>query len=206
MNRISTVIFDMDGVIRHWDPDQVFKIENRWGLPPGSIETAALEVPQFHDAVLGHCTFDEWCDSTTQLLGQRYDPDKSGFAISEWKEYRGTIDLQMVDLIQSMRLITQVLLLSNAHDCLTDDLHHHNLEKLFDSVTNSSSEGIAKPDSRIYLKACETAGTPPSECLFIDDREENVQGAIKAGLLGILFLNRQQLLTELREHGLNLPI
>jgi putative hydrolase of the HAD superfamily len=206
MNRISAVIFDMDGVVRHWDPDQVLQIENQWGLPPGSIEKAALEVPQFSDGLLGNCTFDEWCDSTAQLLAQRHGLDKSRSAISDWKKYRGTIDPQIVDIVEGVRQVAKVSLLSNAHDCLTDDLYHHGLENLFDSVTNSSSEGIAKPDSRIYLNACETLGIPPSECLFIDDRAENVRGAKMAGLFGIHFLNRQQLLTDLRDCGLNLPL
>ena len=206
MNQITAVIFDMDGVIRHWDPDQVRPIENQWGLPPGSIEAAAFEVPQFNEGVLGHCTFDEWCESTTQSLARTSDPDKSRSAISEWKKYRGTIDLQMVDIVKSVRHVAKVSLLSNAHDCLTADLHHHGLENLFDSVTNSSFEGIAKPDSQIYLKACETLDIPPSECIFIDDRAENVQGAKIVGMLGIHFLNRQQLLADLRVYGLSLPL
>ena len=195
----------MDGVIRHWDPEHVRQIENEWGLPPGSIETAAFEVPQFNKGVLGNCTFDEWCDSTAQFLAQTCDPDKSLSAISEWKKYRGTIDLQMVDLVRSLSKVARVSLLSNAHDCLADDLRHHGLENLFDSVTNSSSEKLAKPDSQIYLKACETLDITPPECLFIDDRVENVHGAQKVGMFGIHFLNRQQLLAELREYGFNAP-
>jgi FMN phosphatase YigB (HAD superfamily) len=158
MNRIRAVIFDMDGVIRFWDHDQVRQIENRWGLAPGSIEAAAFTVPQFNEGVIGNCTFDEWCDSTAQLLAQTCDLDASISAICEWKKYRGRIDRQMIEIVKSVSKVAKVSLLSNAHDCLTNDLRHHGLENLFDSVTNSSSEKLAKPDLRIYINTCETLG------------------------------------------------
>ena len=41
--------------------------------------------------------------------------------------------------------------------------------------------GFHKPDIRIYERAAELAGAEPDECVFCDDRPENVEGAKKAG-------------------------
>ena len=46
---ISVAFFDIDGVIRHYDPPDA--IEARWGLEPGTLTAAA--VPQHDSAPFG---------------------------------------------------------------------------------------------------------------------------------------------------------
>jgi putative hydrolase of the HAD superfamily len=47
--------------------------------------------------------------------------------------------------------------------------------------------GFRKPDIRIYQAACETLGTPPDRCLFLDDMPENVAGARALGIHAMQF-------------------
>jgi len=42
------------------------------------------------------------------------------------------------------------------------------------------------------------------ECIFVDDRPENVKGAVNAGLNGIQFQTVAQFSTELKRFGLQL--
>ena len=59
------------------------------------------------------------------------------------------------------------------------------------SILTSWEADIAKPDPRIFEKACQRFGMDPAETLMIgDDFEEDVQAAQKAGLRGLL-VNRQ---------------
>ena len=51
----------------------------------------------------------------------------------------------------------------------------------------SSYVDLVKPDIAIYKLLIERFGLNPSESLFIDDREENVEGARKAGMKGLRF-------------------
>lgn len=46
-----------------------------------------------------------------------------------------------------------------------------------------------KPEPEIYKILLDTYSLNPDECVFIDDREDNVEGAIKAGMHGIVFKN-----------------
>jgi HAD superfamily hydrolase (TIGR01509 family) len=46
---------------------------------------------------------------------------------------------------------------------------------------------IAKPDPRIFAKACEGGNFDPAQTLFIDDSPANVQGARDFGLQAYLF-------------------
>lgn len=46
-----------------------------------------------------------------------------------------------------------------------------------------------KPEHEIYKILLDTYNLNPNECVFIDDREDNVEGAVKAGMHGIVFKN-----------------
>lgn len=72
----------------------------------------------------------------------------------------------------------------------------------FDGYVLSYELRLLKPDSAIYLEAARRAGAPPGECVFIDDMEENVGGAVAAGLKGIQYLPDTDLAAELRRLGL----
>jgi putative hydrolase of the HAD superfamily len=52
----------------------------------------------------------------------------------------------------------------------------------FPTVVLSYEVGWMKPDHRIYQHAVEVAGSPAKRILFVDDRLENVAGALAAGL------------------------
>lgn len=52
----------------------------------------------------------------------------------------------------------------------------------FDGVFVSSDYLMLKPDVEIYKTFLEKYGLKGNECLFIDDREDNIEGAKKAGL------------------------
>ncbi len=46
-----------------------------------------------------------------------------------------------------------------------------------------------KPEPEIYKILIDTYSLNPNECVFIDDRAENVEGAVNAGMFGIVFEN-----------------
>jgi HAD superfamily hydrolase (TIGR01493 family) len=52
----------------------------------------------------------------------------------------------------------------------------------FEHMIVSCEEGCVKPDLRIYQRASGLLGVMPERCLFVDDKEVNVQGARKAGM------------------------
>ncbi len=80
-----------------------------------------------------------------------------------------------------------IYVLSNASDLFYK--YFPNLLPLdfFDGVFVSSDYLMLKPDPEIYKTFLEKYSLRADECLFIDDREENVEGAKKAGLNGFVF-------------------
>lgn len=60
---------------------------------------------------------------------------------------------------------------------------------------------LLKPDVAIYDAFCEKFGVKPDECLFIDDKTENIEGAKRAGWHGVVFTTTGQLRQELQQSG-----
>ena len=57
----------------------------------------------------------------------------------------------------------------------------------------------AKPDPAIYAALCEKYELNPSECLFFDDRLENVQAAISYGMQAKRVLSKEGLVEDLEK-------
>jgi putative hydrolase of the HAD superfamily len=64
--------------------------------------------------------------------------------------------------------------------------------------------GVMKPAEEYYEKIIEKFGLDPTRCVFIDDLPENVEAAVQAGMWGIIFTGREQLVERLRELGIAL--
>lgn len=102
---------------------------------------------------------------------------------------RKTVD-GMVELIESLKEKGyRLYVLSNFS---TDfqaviDRNKFDFFKLFDGVFVSCNYGVVKPEREIYQTFLKTYGLEAKDCLFIDDKEENVEGAICAGMDGFVF-------------------
>ncbi|MBS6374104.1 MAG: HAD family phosphatase [Erysipelotrichaceae bacterium] len=62
----------------------------------------------------------------------------------------------------------------------------------------SFAEKINKPDPRLYQILMERYHLDNASCVFLDDRIENIETAVRLGMHGIVYRNHQQALHELR--------
>ncbi len=76
--------------------------------------------------------------------------------------------------------------------------------KGFDAVTLSCEVGLRKPGKEIYLMVTGKIGIPPENCVYVDDKSENLAPARKVGMKTILFKNAQQLKKDLMKLGVEL--
>ncbi|WP_372611775.1 HAD family hydrolase [Aquicoccus sp.] len=79
---------------------------------------------------------------------------------------------------------------------------HGGLAHLFEDVVVSGMEKTVKPEPHIYTILCDRNGLEPADCLFIDDRAENVAGARAVGWDGVQFTTPEALELALAERGL----
>ncbi len=81
----------------------------------------------------------------------------------------------------------RIYVLSNASDLFYTYFPKFLPLQFFNGVFVSSDYLMLKPDVKIYETFLNKYGLDPKECLFVDDRKENVEGAEKAGMNGFCF-------------------
>ncbi|MFE4582724.1 HAD family hydrolase [Streptomyces chartreusis] len=96
-----------------------------------------------------------------------------------------SIDQDMLALLGDLRVAGHpVALVSNSFGTGTYD--GVDLTALADVVVISAVVGIRKPSRRIYSIACERLCVAPEEAVMIDDLQQNLDGAARIGIGGVL--------------------
>lgn len=72
----------------------------------------------------------------------------------------------------------------------------------FDGIVVSGEIRALKPQPAIYRHLLERYGLAAGDCLFIDDVQENVDGAVAVGMQAVRFENAAKLRADLKAHGL----
>jgi len=74
------------------------------------------------------------------------------------------------------------------------------LSEVFDVILNSSQEKLSKPDSKIFLLACERLGVKPEECVYVAKKESYLEVAQSLNMKGFVYSNP----ADFKEQILNL--
>lgn len=72
---------------------------------------------------------------------------------------------------------------------------------LLDDRIVSSEEHLIKPDPAIYQRLVDKFSLKAEECLFADDRPENIEGCRKVGMDGVLFTTTEKFIEDLKSRG-----
>lgn len=84
------------------------------------------------------------------------------------------------------------------------DFHLECNYDFFDARIFSCEEGIAKPDKEIYQLMAQRLKVSAHELVIIDDKRENIEGAVNAGAFGLLYVSPDQLARDLEPLGVSL--
>ena len=82
---------------------------------------------------------------------------------------------------------TRLALLSNAGFDFGDPLRHAPFAAYFEEIFISAELGIIKPDAAIFRHVADVLGIGFDAFVFVDNKQENVDGAIVLGATGHLF-------------------
>jgi len=200
---ISTVVSDLGRVVL-WFDNNIFlrKLAERAGKSFEEVKAAVhgnLELIRRFDG--GAVTPPGFHERVMEIVGA--DVSYEGF----YEMYNDIFSLNApaVDVLARIKAAGyKTLLLSNTDPERFGFVRRRFPEILFfDCYVLSYELKLLKPDPAIYLAAARLAGTSPWECVFIDDMEENVAGAVAAGLAGILYTPATDLAAELKKLGLD---
>jgi putative hydrolase of the HAD superfamily len=134
-------------------------------------------------------------ESSTGRLdsGMQQIVDHLGISSQQWNEVRMTMDNsgfneELLAYTKKLRENYKVGMLSNVGSSgLENYMDYAVLEKHFEVIVESAKIGFAKPEARAYEITAEKLGVRLDECLFVDDREEYIEGAQHVGMQTVLY-------------------
>lgn len=182
-SRVRNVVFDMGGVLLEWNPLLMARV---------ACDTDA-DAKLLSNAVFGSV---EWVlqdadavdAATVAWAAKTRLPDRLHGAVDQlvyhWYDDR-TFMPQTGELIRELKAAGHgVYLLSNAGTAFEHYKHRLPAYECFDGMVVSCYEHVLKPDARIYRRLCDRYDLAPETCLFVDDVENNVEGARRIGMQG----------------------
>ena len=201
MSPYDVILFDVGGVLltNGWDHQERAAAAAKFGLDLASFEARHATV--FDEWEKGEISRDAYLDAAVFNEPRPFSRDDFfAFILAQSKILpNGALGI-LAELAASKNFMV---------GCLNNEARETNdyrfatfgLRQYFKVAFSSCYVGLRKPHVEIYLRALDILGTPAERILFIDDRQENVNGALQAGMKGIRFECEHQLREALKEMG-----
>ena len=201
---IRNIVFDMGQVLIHWTPEQ-FTAD----FPISAEDRALLHREVFRNVEWimldrGTITEEAATASICRRLPAHLHPYAADLVSGWWKNPRKPME-GMAELVRELKENGYgIYLLSNASLRLRTYFPWIPGSDWFDGLFVSAEHKLLKPQHEIFETFLDTFSLEPSECFFIDDGPANVEGAIRAGMSGAVFLgDAKRLRRELRQAGIS---
>ncbi len=196
---IKNLIFDFGKVLVQYDFDLLFR-----RLVADETKRAKFSV-LFNDPEwirqmdLGVRTFDELMDEYKGL----YPDIAEEIEVFRRRKYEVVTGEEpgMRELLTRLKAMGYKLYgLTNWDQQVHITIAQFDIFRLLDGIIISSEEKVVKPEPEIYQRLFRKFGLNPQECIFTDDKIENIEGSERVGMKGILFRNALQYWSELQKY------
>lgn len=196
---IQTIIFDLGGVyFEDGSTNFVHKVVKEFSVPEERVWNV-IKGELGHQYRSGKIKAEEFWDKAKRCWGIDADTAKlSRMWIELYKPIMGT-----VDIVDGLRKAGHEVFFSsdNVQERVDYLQSRYHFMDHFDGGVFSHLLGTRKPDPRMYITVLQKTSSQPNQCLFIDDKEINLEPARKLGMQTILFKGFEQLKGELRAMG-----
>jgi putative hydrolase of the HAD superfamily len=184
---VKAVIFDFGGVLCfHPTQEQIARASAACGLEPRDFVRALWKNRLVYDG--GQDPYVYW-RGVAEIAGRTFDDALIARMIEYEIDFWSRLDDRMLEWVDGLRASgIKTAILSNLPRPLGVRLRErHGFLDRFDHITFSFELGFVKPQREIYDDAVRGAGVAAGDALFIDDRSENIEGALAAGLRAELY-------------------
>jgi len=193
---IRAVVFDVGGVlIRSDDLSAHKKWEAQLGVEDGQLHNFLFSSEDAERAFVGQISEDELFRDTALRL-HLTDEQHAELMRDFWAGER--VDTQLIEFVRSLRPRYKTALVSNAWSRARESFVRQGICDVMDDVIISAEVCVMKPDPRIFQIAAERLHVQPSECIFVDDKEINLQGARAVGMKTIQFHSTEQCIRDIQ--------
>jgi 2-haloacid dehalogenase len=199
---VSTVVFDLGGVLIDWDPRYLYR--SLFGGDEAAMELflATVCTPDWNrEQDIGR----PWSVAIEALAARH--PEQRDLIRAYWERWPETLGEAIaptVDVLAELRANgVPIYALSNwSAETFPAARPRFPFLEWFDGIVISGEVRSAKPDRRIFEVLLERHGLEPGSILFIDDMAENVAAAEALGIRSIRFTNAARLRGELASLGI----
>ena len=201
--RITTLVFDLGGVLVDWNPEYLYRNifpdekERSWFL----TNVCTLDWNEEQD---GGRSLQEG----TEYLVKKFPGHEASIRAyyDRWKEMLGGPIHDTVEIFRQLKFETEprikLYALTNwSAETFPVALELYDFLHWFDGRLVSGEEGIRKPSPDIYRLLMDRFGIRPEEAIYVDDNLRNVLPARELGFHGIHFQSPEQFRKELVELG-----
>ncbi|MGD8251716.1 MAG: HAD family phosphatase [Desulfobacterales bacterium] len=198
MQAIRTVVFDLGKVLIDVHFERCLSLWSRYsGVGEGDIAARFRLDPAYEMHERGEIDAEAYFSH----LRRRLQIDLSDDQFAEgWRSIIGGEIEGIRDALPLASSLGPLYVLTNTnalHESVWMEMHSDLLE-CFDGVFVSSRMGCRKPEAAIYATVVEETGTPPNAILFFDDSEENILGALEAGIQACRVASPEDVATALQ--------
>jgi len=193
---IKNIIFDFGKVLVDYDFQQF--LAKLFGDSPDLIDFSTIVLSKKWNEIFDKedKPFGEYIQDLKQLY-PKYETYIDAFDKRYQEIMTGEIPGMREVLIDLKQRGFKLYGLTNWCSKVYEMMDKHDIFKLLDGRVISCEEHLIKPDPAIYYRMLEKLNLIANECVFTDDRPENIAGAEACGIHGIVFKNAQQFTREL---------
>ena len=199
---IKALLFDLGKVVIDFNFELgMERLAGRCGLPPDQFKQVLFDKAWIRPYERGEITTEQYHRYLCEAGQLRMD-------LAEFHDSWSAVFLP--DLLVSEKLLAHLgdrypmILVSNTNESHAAYIsRNYSVLDYFDAKIFSHVVGSLKPDRKIYEAAIAAAGHPAESLLFIDDREENIEGAEMLGIRTHRFTTATRLIQALRSHGVD---
>lgn len=197
---IKNIIFDMGNVLLAYTPHEFIKTVTDDGEAAQAILKELFYGREWLQLDEGSITEESAVESVSLRLPHYSDLIRK--AMDNWHSDLTPID-GMPEIVKKLKSKNYgIYLLSNTSIKFFSYKDDVDMFRDFDGFIISAREKKLKPNREIYECICERFGLSPGECLFIDDLQPNITGALEAGLNAHLFQGAGELAGYLEENNI----
>lgn len=201
MAAFEWVIFDLGGVLLEVNHRRIIeRLHTMTSHSPVEVEARLRGAPFLHDRFMIEEVSPE---RITEVVNKTLERELSQSDVIEALNAElGPEISTTVELLPTLKRKTQVACLSNTNSIHWDKLlRDYRFMGAFDRRFASQILGCAKPGREIYERVVQHLGVHPHRILFFDDRDENVESALRAGWRARKYTNHAQLMEDLKVCG-----
>ena len=183
---LKNVILDMGNVLLDFDPEYALTRFCASEESRAVIRRELFEGPQWIAGDRGDITNEQRFELAAPRVPEKYREELKT-CVERWDECMVPLP-GAPEFLQALRARgLGVYVLSNACSRFYSYFPKSYPLSFFDGVVVSSDEHLVKPDPELYRILLTRYGLSPGECLFVDDTQANIDGALRAGIPGYRF-------------------